>query len=370
VTQPKVHPYPVSWQVPERPRLKEGLTPVWRDEVTIQIGLDPSRATVLGDVSPEAAAVLRLLDGSRHRSELEEIGGPPVRELLALLAREGLLAEAGAAAPLADVDGDARRRCAAEIAALSLRHSQPAAGPHLFGERRRRRVVVHGAGRLGTGVAHLLAASGVGRVTVDDEARVRPEDVCPGAASSADVGLRRGAAATALTVRALPPAVIAGHHDVALICADSPLPPTPQAVDAVLNADTAVLPVTIRESTAIVGPFFVPGSIEQSGCPWCADLHRTDRDPQWPVICGQLRSAGVAGPPAATLVWATAALAAGQCLEYLDGLADGTGRSASSAAIACLGATLELAGAGWAWRRRWWGPHPDCRCRSPLRAAV
>ena len=47
-----------------RPALKAGLLPVWRDRDTLQIGVDPRRATALAGIR-HAGAVVGLLDGSR-----------------------------------------------------------------------------------------------------------------------------------------------------------------------------------------------------------------------------------------------------------------------------------------------------------------
>jgi hypothetical protein len=355
----------VPHRVVSRPRLKEGLVPLWRDDSTIQIGLDECRATVVGDVSPAAAAALRLLDGSRSREEIEQAGGLAARTLLALLQDSGLLTDAADTAPNQEFDADAQRRCAPEIAALALRSPDPREGYGLFAARRTRRVLIRGAGRVGTSVAHLLAASGVGRVSTEDESRVRPGDVCPGAASAADVGLRRGAAATALSVRALPPALCAGKPDIALICEEGPIPPPPETWSDLVEGGTAVLPVLIRESTAVVGPLIVPSELATSGCPWCVDRHRAERDPQWPLLSDQLRSAGAPGPPAAPLVWAAAALATNQSLELLDRLAQSRSPADHERPVASLGATLELSADCWNWRRRWWGRHSACVCQAP-----
>lgn len=350
----------VPLEHPPRPRLKDGLVALWRDESTIQVGLDAERAAVVGDVSPESVAALRLLDGRHSRDEIDSLG-TAARALIRLLDERGLLGT-DSPPPGAELDEDARRRCAPEIAASSLRHSGPDIGTRIFRARRSRRILVRGAGRVGTGVAHLLAASGAGRLDIEDETRVGPEDVCPGCVSGADLGLRRDAAATALAVRALPPSLGVGRPDLALLCVEGPLPPPPESWAELVEGGAAVLPVVIRESTAIVGPMVLADRLDLSGCPYCPDRHRADRDPSWPELVSQLRSVGVPGPTPATLVWATAALAAGQALALLDHLS-GLGPSS----IPSIGATLELAADQWTWRRRWWGPHPGCSC---LRRAV
>ena len=46
-----------------RPALKVGLRPLWRDQGTLQIGIDPRRARALTGLG-KAAAVVSLLDGT------------------------------------------------------------------------------------------------------------------------------------------------------------------------------------------------------------------------------------------------------------------------------------------------------------------
>jgi hypothetical protein len=49
------------------------------------------------------------------------------------------------------------------------------------------------------------------------------------------------------------------------------------------------LPVTVLETTATVGPLVTPAA---GPCLRCLDLHRCDRDPDWPVVAAQLSTAG------------------------------------------------------------------------------
>src|SRR5260221_4455298 len=52
-----------------RPALKPGLTPVWRDRDTLQIGIDSRRAVALTGMAG-IAWVISLLDGSRDRAQV------------------------------------------------------------------------------------------------------------------------------------------------------------------------------------------------------------------------------------------------------------------------------------------------------------
>jgi hypothetical protein len=91
----------------------------------------------------------------------------------------------------------------------------------------------------------------------------------------------------------------------------------------------------------------------RTGCLRCADLHRADRDPAWPVVAAQL--AGVRRrreePSDVVLATLAAALGARQCLDLLDGREP-----------AAAGASLELSLTDWRLRRRGWPPHRRCDC--------
>jgi len=349
-----------------RPRLKSGLVPLWRDQQTVQIGLDPRRAVVVGGIGAQAASALRALDGRRRREEIVSGAGPSADALLSILDARLLLDDADDPLPAAvrNLDEDARGRCGPELAALALLHTAPGAATALFEARRRRRVLLLGGGRVGAAAAHLLASSGIGRVTVVDDARVGVADPCPGGVSPADVGLRRSAAVEALCVRALPPALASGPPDVAVWCQDGPAPLEAAVWEPLLTAGTALLPVTIRELTAVVGPMMLPDALPVTGCPACMDLHRGDRDPSWPILHRQLAQAGRGAPGTATaaLVAAAAGTATGQILELLDRRALGRDPTSAPDPIGTAGASVELSLPGWAWRRRWWGAHPDCTC--------
>jgi hypothetical protein len=107
----------------------------------------------------------------------------------------------------------------------------------------------------------------------------------------------------------------------------------------------------VRETTGVIGPLVLPG---RSSCLRCAHLHRCDRDPAWPALAAQLRSA----PPDrleaqdTALTLAVAGLTAVQALAHLDG-----------AAAQTVDGTLELALPDCLVRRRSWAIHPLCACR-------
>lgn len=328
------------------PLLKTTHRPLWRDERTVQLGVDPDRALVLTDLEPATARLLHELD--RDRRPPGRQGTHPVASLLLdLLARAGCLD----AAP----DGLAPR-LRADRALLGLVHPDAGHADRVLAGRAATRVQIVGGGRIGASLAHLLASSGVGRVTVVDPEPVGSDDACPGGLSESDVGLRRGAAATALAVRAMPPTLDAGPPDIAVLCPDGAAPPPGDTWRPLWAAGAALLCASVRETTAVVGPFTRPGGV---GCPGCVSLHRADRDPAWPVIERQLADPErrPAGTASAVLALVAATAAAGEVLTWVDRHA-----ACGRARLASELATLELPWPGWQWRRRFWGPHPQCPC--------
>jgi hypothetical protein len=108
------------------------------------------------------------------------------------------------------------------------------------------------------------------------------------------------------------------------------------------NADLAVLAATLVP----------PG---RTSCLNCADLHRTDQDPAWPVIAAQL-----AGKPASTDVLFASGTAALAVVQVLESLIYVRGRDLPPPAV--LNATVELDLVAGVTERRSWYPHPDCQC--------
>jgi hypothetical protein len=361
-----------------RPLLPAALRPVWRAAGELQLGLDPDRAVVVDGVDEPTARVLLGLDGSRTEAEVlaaaagDGVDAAVLGGLLADLRGAGVLAEAGggpatrpaepapppgsAAAARAFGAPAAAGRLGPDLAALSL--LDPPLGvvtPPLELLRRRRAatVVVHGAGRVGMSVATLLAAAGVGRVHVADRGPVRPGDVAPAGFPAGHVDRTRSGAAVEALHRVAPEvhagAPAPGRRPDLLVL------PSVEPVDAALRGiltggGVPHLVVGVRETTAVAGPLVLPGL---TGCLRCADLHRTDRDPAWPVVAAQLAGVRRRGEEPCDVVLATVAagVAALQCLAHLDGRP-----------VAAAGASLEMALPDWRLRRRGWPPHPRCDC--------
>jgi hypothetical protein len=243
----------------------------------------------------------------------------------------------------------------ASLALLAADQGAPAEVPDDRLDRRRAAaVVVHGAGRVGTPLAALLAAAGVGHVHVVDRGPVRPADVAPGGLALADLHRSRGGAAADAIRRCAPEAQTAqlsAHRLPDLVVIASARPVDSDLTAALGGAGVPHLVAGVRETTAVVGPLVLPG---RTSCLRCGDLHRSDRDPAWPLLAAQLtdqRMRAPADPCDVALAAQAAAMAALQCLGHLDG-----------EAVDSRGGTLELALPGWRVRRRTWPPHRRCDC--------
>lgn len=339
--------------------LKPGLLPVWRDRDTLQIGIDSRRAVALTGMAG-VAWVLSLLDGSRDRAQVIEaaadqgIPAETTERVLALLATAGALDDFPAGT-LRLLPPPLRARLAAELAAASLANRDGDGGARTLARRLTAQVRIHGAGRVGTGIASLLTTSGIGRVTHADP---------PGDAAVPPPGPRRPSAkqskpsqpsttlprtprpgsarpGTAPASTALPDlAILVGRH--------------PMELRASLMRDQIPhLAVAADEAIGVVGPLVIPG---RTACLRCLDLTRSERDPAWPLILAQLE--GREPDPLACdapLAAAVAAQAAAQVLGFID-------RAVAVDAVA--NGTLELVLPGWQWRRRTWPRHPGCSCGS------
>lgn len=347
-----------------RPCLKPALRRAWRDRRTLQFGVGRAHTAVIDSAGPADAAFLDLLDGTREREALTAeaaglgIPGERVDSLLRELAGAGALDDADARRPLLELPPAELARLAPDLAALSLAHPEPGSAPALLLARRRARVQVRGAGRVGTAVAAVLAASGVGRVEVVDSGSVLEQDSSPCGLLVSDTGRSRASAARAAVRRAAPGrpddradgprvpdlVVIAPRGDAAGLLAD------PGLSRELLHAGVPHLYAGVLETLGTVGPFVLPG---RSACGGCLSHHRADEDPAWPRLLAQHCSGRPGGSAAcdSALATAVAGLAALHCLMFLDG-----GSPPS------LGAWAEVSMLDGSMRRRPLEAHPDCGC--------
>jgi hypothetical protein len=315
--------------------------------------VDSADGLLLGTDDAGLTPFLRGLDGRRAQ-----------RTVVADAARSGL--DAGAVASLLDglratrlvVDLDAADLVAADAGpAASARTATElptalAAAPGAWRARRNAVVVVEGATRVGTPLAAMLAASGVGRVSVVDPGLTGAGDAVVGGLSAADEGRPRALAAADAVRRANPltdlrPLAPGATADLVVLArawaASDPL------VAGVHRAGVPHLVAAVRGETGIVGPLVVPGA---TSCLRCGDLHRRDADPRWPHLAAQLTAADPPPSGATLTCLLTAATAALQVLAFLDG----------HAAPGALDTTLELRPPDLLPRVRRWPAHPACDC--------
>ena len=334
--------------------LKPGLLPVWRDDDTLQIGIDPRRAVAVSGIG-RTAALIGLLDGSRDREAMIAaargygITAEAADRLITLLAIAGVLEGFPASALRALPDG-LRSRLAPELATTSLAHGDGDGGARSLARRSATYVRVYGAGKVGSGIASLLAAAGIGHVACRDTGAAFAADLAPAGLCEADIGEPRSAGAARAIRRSAPEArtdddarrpdlaVLAGRHG-------------PELAARLMADEVPHLTATAGEAIGVVGPLVIPG---RSSCLHCLDLARADRDPAWPLVLAQLMGRELSTPACdCVLATSVAAQASAQVLAFVDrgGQAD-----------AVTNGTLELVLPGWQWRRRTWLPHPGCGC--------
>ncbi|MET9769689.1 ThiF family adenylyltransferase [Streptomyces sp. NPDC006415] len=378
------------------PMLKPALRRAWRGRNTVQFGVTPAHAVTLGPVDIATGSFLELLDGTRGLPLLHEearaldLSEHHVDVLLRRLTEAGLLDDPRSAVPESDVlrrRAEVMDRQRPDVASLSVVRPEPGGGLRRMAARRAMRVQVRGAGRVGASIASVLSGAGVGQVEVLDGGRTEPWDVAPGGLPPESVGERRDVAARRLVRRSAPGpaprrartgegggadssgaglagaglagaglAVSAGQPSGLSLIIVAPrdglavYAPVADTAGPWIASGTPHLYAGVIEATGVVGPLVLPGG---TGCAGCLELHRADRDPQWPRMLAQWRSGRRGAVPACDLGLATAVagLAAAHALAFLDGDLP-----------ACTGARWEAALPLLDWRSEQIGPHADCSC--------
>ncbi|MFI9719157.1 ThiF family adenylyltransferase [Streptomyces sp. NPDC052396] len=364
---------PASGELPDtmHPLIKPALRRAWRSRDTVQFGMTRAHAVVVSPVDTATGAFLSLLDGTRGlpllREQATAMGLEEGRAdaVVQRLATAGLLDDRstgrdGTTSPAPGAAGD---RLRPDLFSLALLHSEPGAAAHLLAARRRARVQVRGAGRVGAAVAALLSASGVGRVDVMDGGCVEPWDAGPGGVDPEQAGERREAAARRVVRRTAsqpPPRARAGGGappepplSLTVLAPRDGLAvyaPDPAGARELLAAGIPHLYAGVVEATGVVGPLVLPG---RSACAGCLELAEVDRDATWPRMLAQWRSGRRSAVPSCDMALATvvAGLTASWALAFLDG-----GSRVNA------GSRLELALPGPGWSSRPVAPHPRCPC--------
>ena len=325
-----------------RPTLIPGLRLLWRSRRRLQLGLDPCRAVILELPEQGAARVLDLLDGTRSertvlaRASETGVAEADARAMIDRLYEAGLVVSAPALMPQ-QFPQPVRERLGDESAALGLRSrtaGSTATPAQILRRRAAARVAITGRGPLAGPVAVALARAGIGHVApMLDRGPELARTIAAQAPGTLTGPLRRSEITFAVLVGDARPAILAaaGYDRLRL----------------------AHLAMAVRDGTAVIGPLVPP---QGAPCLNCLDLHRQDRDPEWPTLAAQLATA----PPSAPCATATALIATGlataEVLRWVD-----------RAAPTTLGASIEVSGSG-ELRRRSWPPHPGCYCvRRPRR---
>lgn len=277
-----------------------------------------------------------------------EVDAAEIARVLRSLTHAGYLVRCPVGAPAED-EGARAAALEPDLAALDDRFG--ARSGAVLDRRYQRSVRVHGTGRLAAATAALLAAAGVGQVHVPDTSDVALSDALPGGLRPGDEGQRTAFAAGEAVRRARAGAARTGPTGPAfdlLVSTDG------YPVDNYLRIDLEVEPRPLLisgvwGSRCVVGPLIVAG---RTSCLRCADLHRSDRDPAWPVLADQLvQSRRSAVPSEVAVCTLTAAITAVQALAFLDGERPATADG-----------TLEFTLPDWRIRRRHWPRHADCAC--------
>ncbi|MBD7997646.1 MULTISPECIES: ThiF family adenylyltransferase [Oerskovia] len=350
-------------------RLRPGTVVLRREPGTLQYGTDERWSVLLSGLGDQEAAW--LLD--HHRSGRPLLHAPPARygvdpERQRVIVRhlhEAFLVVGAPDAASREVVAPAHGGADAPTLAL-LRPD--GSGRATLARRAQASVGVEGLGRLGLGVAVVLATAGVGTLLLDDAAPVQATDVGLGGYRTRDVGRPRGEAAARILTDLAPEvrshlveasrwvAPHAGRPDVAVVVEHRVL--RPERYGRLTGDGTPHLPVVVREADVVVGPFVRPG---RTPCVRCVEGHRADLDPQWPQLVDQLRDPQreVLDVEETTLAAVGAAIAASQVLAHLDGL---TPRAAS--------ACIEIAVPDAVPRLREVVNHPRCGCSDLTVAAA
>jgi hypothetical protein len=304
----------------EHPQLVPYAPVIQRSRDEVQVGIDPDAALVFRGEG--FSSMFALLDGSQPASaawnaaRAAGLTKPQVRSALDALAAAGLLTERGVATYT-----DA-------LARLQVR--------------------LIGAGPVGYQIARILVASGLGTLYVCDN---EPPD--PALYPSAGVLTSRAEALGSALAEAGTTVCTLSHWskpeaaplDLTIVGCERPELDR-VITDHLLRTDQPHLAVRCWGNGVSVGPLVLAG---RTSCLACADLTRSDADPQWPVVLTQLSRLRIESPPA-LLAWA-GSVAAAQALAYLHG-------ELPEAA----GATLELTWPDFVTRLRRWAAHPGCGC--------
>ena len=317
------------------PQLAPGVHFFERNESQIQIGINPSSAIILD--KQIGKQIFQLLSGNNSVAqiclELNQAGFTESsgRNFLIRLANLGLLT----AGPTTQTYDD--KNPVSGLQRLNL--NRETVGSHQAMKARIAcEIAIHGAGRLGTTLALLLASSGYPNITVRDSQLVREDDLTPWGASRVDIGNRRDH-----TVRNLMERMIRGassHKNSlrfqALRRVEILLPDqranfpwiAATSADTFAAKDISYLFAATSSSASLISSIITPG---QQPCLRCLHLHRCDQDPAWPRIELQVAAHSAVDTAPIALIIRTALLIQATLNRWVDAvLTDAPANSPSS----------------------------------------
>lgn len=364
-----------------------------RGDGALQIGLVDSGVVVTGLEEHEIDQLLRLRPVSDDDDALERPGIPAsslidstrVADVVTLLGERRLLVTRPT--PTERLRSLTPRRIwgfRPDAAARTSAYGADDDGYRLLLARSARRVVVDGHGRLAAEIARCLRAGGIGRIDVGPDAagaaelalrrreergrrrarRSAPGPAVPGSGGSGGSGrssehgaspgsLRSAGTPTSPTSPATPtspttPATPAADVDLVVLLGHGAV--DHRRAEPWRRRDVPHVPVVVDGPVLRVGPL-VDGP---APCLLCLDLHRTDRDPQWPRVLAQLDDGRA--PVAQAAVDAESALrsiAAGLTAMFVHARLDGQPWPAGLAVTYRLPSPEAV--------HHVWHPHPRCR---------
>ena len=288
----------------------------------VQLGIHPEQAVLM---PANAEELLRLCNGQFSLDEVcDQLSGrlPQARQIITLLLRNHLAIESSNFVPHHPINELQRLNHFREVGCtgdIAQRRSEVA-------------ISIHGAGRLGTTIALLLASSGVPHIRVHDERPVTGEDVTAWGASRIDIGMRRDRLCALLMERVNKGALNRQLHprmnpvrQLAVVVTDqsSDWPwLDPIAVDAMLESATPHIVATMAHSASRWTNVITPG---QNACTRCEYQRLVDLDEQWPIITAQLRNRQALDLASASLVLLTATHVVGTIHRWLSNESDESG---------------------------------------------
>jgi hypothetical protein len=300
-----------------RPRLKSHAQPLRRGPGSLQLGLSPGAGVVLDGLTDAEIALAESLDGSLDLCALYAVAASAgiaaerLSALIATLNEHHLLVEPLTNARLYPIGEALRQPEQPATTAMTIAAAYGLAGDGFdhVAARSTQHVVIGGEGDLPEALADLLRSGGIGQVSVGANA-----------ANMLDLDLRGHR--------------VGRRHPHVRSVSDLPVSPDLVVLAAVgaIHADAGEpwlrrgiphLPLVVQAHRVHLGPLITGGA---GPCLSCMDLHRRDKDADWPVLLSQLAPQWPLrpGPPLrleSTLTAVTAGVAAMLVHACLDGQA-------------------------------------------------